>query len=119
MTEILIETETATLKAKLNKTIAANDFISRLPLTFEMSKSNVDFSCNYPAGDYTVNEMHKGWHNGDIIWGGGFLSIMFRAEKDSLGYNLMTIGSVDKSNLQILRDLPTEVSVTFKSVNSF
>lgn len=68
MTSILIETEYTTIKANLNNTIAAQDFAARLPLTFDMSKSNVDFSCNYPAGNYTVNEMKKGWNNGDIVW---------------------------------------------------
>lgn len=45
---------------------------------------------------------------------GGFLSIMFRAEKDSLGYNLMIIGSVEKYDLQTLRELQNEVEITFK-----
>lgn len=112
---ILIKINNKILHATLNDTIAAKDFISRLPLTLEMSKSNIDFSCNYPAGDYTVNEMKRGWHNGDVVWGGGFLSIMFRAEKDSLGYNLMIIGSVEKEDLQILRELPKEIEITFKS----
>lgn len=114
MTKILIETEGITIKAILNDTIAAQDFMSRLHLTFEMSKSDVDFSCNYSAGNFTVDEMKKGWKNGDIVWGGGFLSIMYRGEKDSLGYNLMVIGSVEKEDLQILRELPNEIEITFK-----
>lgn len=113
---ILIEIETITIKVILNDTIAAQDFISRLPLTLEMSKSDIDYSCNYPSGDYTVNEMKRGWENGDIIWGGGFLSIMYRAEKDSLGYNLMVIGSIEKDDLQILRNLPKDTQMTFKLV---
>lgn len=64
---ILIEVNNKIIKAKLNNTVVAQDFKSRLPLTFEMSKSNVDFSCNYPAGNYTVNEMRKCWENGDIV----------------------------------------------------
>lgn len=116
MKNIIIETENKIINAKLNDTIAAQDFKSRLPLTLEMSKSDIDYSCNYPAGNYTVDEMKKGWNNGDIIWGGGFLSIMFRAEKDSLVYNLMTIGTVEKEDLQLLRELPNEIEITFKLV---
>lgn len=117
MTKILIETETAIIHANFNKTIAAQDCKSRLPLTFEMSKSDVDFSCNYSSGNYTVDKIKKGWNNGDIILGGGFLSIMFRAEKDSFGYNLMTIGAVEKEELQKLRELPNEIEITFKLAN--
>ncbi|OLA78545.1 MAG: hypothetical protein BHW55_00890 [Candidatus Melainabacteria bacterium 35_41] len=84
-----------------------------------MSKFDIDFYCNYSSGNYTVDEMKKGWKNGDIIWCGGFLSIMYRGEKNSQGYNVMTIGSIDKSNLQILRKLPNETSITFKTVNFF
>lgn len=116
MTKILIDIENTQIKATLNETKAAKDFISRLPLTLKMSKSDIDFSCNYSSGNYTVDEMKKGWCNGDIIWGGGFLSIMFRAEKDSLGYNLMIIGSVEKEELQKLRELSNEVEITFKLV---
>lgn len=105
MNNIIIEVENRIIKASLNETMAAQDFLSRLPLTLEMSKSDIDFSCNYSSGNYTVDEMHKGWNNGDIVWGGGFLSIMFRAEKDSLGYNLIKIGSIDKSDLLILHHL--------------
>lgn len=58
--------------------------------------------------------MRKGWHNSD---GSGFLAIMYRGEKDSLGYNLMVIGSVEKEDLQILRDLPKEVTITFTKLS--
>lgn len=81
-----------------------------------MSKSDIDYSCNFPTGNYTINEMQKGWHNGDIIWSGGFFSIMYRAEKDSLGYNVMIIGSVEKEDLKRLRELPKEVMLEISLV---
>lgn len=44
---------------------------------------------------------------------------MYSAEKNSLGYNLMVIGSVEKTELQKLRELPNKVEISFKPVNSF
>lgn len=52
MLNILIETENKVIHATLNDFIAAYDFVARLPLTIEMSKSDIDFSSNYPAKIY-------------------------------------------------------------------
>lgn len=113
MKKILIETNDITFKAVLNETIAAQDFYSRLPLSLEFADSGVDYCCKYLRGNYTIDEMQRGWKNGDIVWNGGFLSIIYADEKYSQGYNVMVVGYIEKEDLKILRKLPKEVLLEF------
>ena len=73
------------IQATLNNLLAAQDFYSRLSLTLKFVDSGVDYSCNYSQGKYTINEMQKDWEKGNIIWCGGFLSIIYLDEKYSSG----------------------------------
>lgn len=114
MKEISIKTENTAIHAELNGTKAANDFYSRLPLTLKFIDSRVDYCTEYLQGEYTIEEMQRGWQNGDIVWNGGFLSIIYFDEKYSFGYNVMVIGHIKKEDLKILRKLPKEVLFEFK-----
>lgn len=113
---IYIKFDNIIIPATLNNTIAAQDFYSRLPLTLKFIDSGADYCCNYSQGKYMIDEMQKGWKKGDIIWYGGFLSIIYLNEVYSTGCNVMVIGHIDKAYLKLIRDLPKEVSFEFKSV---
>ncbi len=98
-----------------NNTIAANDFYSRLPLSLNFTDSGVDYSTQYQQGKYTIEEMQRGWQNGDIVWNGGFLSIIYFDEKYSSGYNVMVIGHIEKEDLKLIKELSKEVLLEFAS----
>ncbi len=85
-----------------------------MPLTLEFTDSGVDYCCKYLQGDYAIDEMQRGWKNGDIVWNGGFLSIIYFDEKYSSGYNVMVIGHIEKEDLKKLKNLPKEVLLEFK-----
>lgn len=114
MKKIILKVHNIEIQATLNNAMAAKDFYSRLPLTLKFVDSGVDYCCNYQQGDYSIEEMQRGWKNGDIVWNGGFLSIIYFDEKYSSGYNVMAIGHIEKEDLKILRMLPKEVLLEFK-----
>ncbi len=116
MKKIFLKVHNTEIQAILNDTIAAQDFYSRLPLTLEFTDSGVDYCCKYLQGDYAIDEMQRGWKNGDIVWNGGFLSIIYFDEKYSSGYNVMVIGHIEKEDLKKLKNLPKEVLLEFKKV---
>lgn len=114
MKKILIEANETLITVTLNETIAAKDFYSRLPITLKFIDSGSDYCAEYLQGKYTIEEMQRSWQNGDILWNGGFLSIIYLDEKYSQGYNVMVIGHVKKEDLKLLRKLPKEVLFEFK-----
>ncbi len=116
MNKIIIKADSKIIHANLNNTIAANDFYSRLPLALYFSDSGVDYSTQYQQGKYTIEEMQRGWKNGDIVWSGGFLSIIYFDEKYSSGYNVMIIGHTEKEDLKIIKKLPKDILIEFKPV---
>lgn len=115
MKKILIEANETLITVTLNETTAAKDFYSRLPLKLTFTDSGVDYCCEYQQGKYTIDEMQMGWQNGDIVWNGGFLSIIYLDEKYSQGYNVMVIGHIEKEDLKILKKLPQEVLIEFET----
>lgn len=114
MKKIIIKSNNAKIRMVLNNTVAANDFYSRLPLSLNFTDLGVDYSTQYQQGKYTIEEMQRGWQNGDIVWNGGFLSIIYFDEKYSSGYNVMAIGHIEKEDLKLIRKLPKEVLFEFK-----
>ncbi len=102
MKKIILKVHNTEIQATLNNTIAANDFYSRLPLTLKFIDSGVDYFTQYQQGKYTLDEMQRGWQNGDIVWNGGFLSIIYFDKKCSSGYNVMVIGHIEKEDLKNL-----------------
>lgn len=116
MYEIIIEIDNIEVHAVLNDTLAARDFYSRLPLTLTCIDSGLDYCCEYSTGKYTINEMQRGWKNGDIAWNGGLFSILYEAEQYSFGYNVMIIGFIDKSALRLFKIFPKEVTMSFKKI---
>ena len=42
--------------------------------------------------------MQRGRQNGDIVWNGGFLLIIYFDAKYSSGYNVMVIGHIEKED---------------------
>ena len=83
-------------------------------MTLKFVDSGVDYCCEYKQGKYTIDEMQRGWENGDIMWNGGFLSIIYSNEKYSASYNVMVIGHIEKEDLKFLKKLPKEILFEFK-----
>lgn len=109
MTKILIKTNDIILHGTLNNTVAAQDFISRLPAKFTCSNSGFDYSCPCQTDKFKIDEMQMGWKNGDIIWSGGIFSLTYGGEKSSEDYHLMIIGKIKEEDINRLRGLPKEV----------
>ena len=116
MHEIIMEIDSIEIYASLNNTLAANDFFTRLPLTFTCIDSGIDYCCEYSLGKYTIDEMQRGWKNGDIAWNGGLFSILYEAEKYSFGYNVMVIGHIKEVDLNLFKNFPKEITITFYAV---
>lgn len=72
MKKIILKVHNTEIQATLNNTTAAKDFYLRLPLILKFTDSGVDYSTQYQQGKYTIEEMQRGWENGDIVWNGVF-----------------------------------------------
>ena len=93
MKDIIITDGNVEIKAKLNDTVAAQDFINRLPFKCSGFDSGVDYCCSAEEGKYDPDELQIGWKNGDISLGGGWFALLYDGEENSNSYtDMMIIG---------------------------
>ena len=60
---LVIRSGDVTVKAKMNDSFAAGDFMNRLPLTVKGFDSGVDYCCEMKSGLLDEAEMQDGWKN--------------------------------------------------------
>ncbi|MGI6204245.1 MAG: cyclophilin-like fold protein [Anaerovoracaceae bacterium] len=112
MSRISITDGTTVLYAELNETLAAKDFIKRLPCRFSGFDSGIDYCCTAANGIYDPLELQTGWKNGDISLGGGWFAILYGGEEESDSYrNMMIIGHLDDDSLEKVKQMPAKVNL--------
>lgn len=111
-TPIIIKANGLTIPATLNETLAAKDFLKRLPFKVSGYKTTIDYCCHAANGRYDPTETQVGWKNGDISLGGGWFSILFGGENNSESYrNMMIIAHIDEKHLSMVKSLPANVKM--------
>ncbi len=109
-TKITITAGDTIIPATLNDTVAAKDFLTRLPFHVDGFRSEVDYCCTATSGKYDPKETQDGWKNGDIGLAGGWFSVLFDGEESSSSYkDMMIIGHVDQKDLYLVEQLPNQV----------
>lgn len=112
MTRISITDGRTVLYAKLNDTVAAGDFVKRLPCTFSGTDSGIDYCCPAANGIYDPGELQTGWKNGDLSLGGGWFAILYGGEEESASYtDMMIIGHLEEDSMAKVKELPKHVTL--------
>ncbi|MDD3219625.1 MAG: cyclophilin-like fold protein [Lachnospiraceae bacterium] len=107
MTNIKITSGDIVIPAVLNDTVAANDFVGRLPFKVTGNDSGIDYCCVAKEGKSNPIERQNGWKNGDINLAGGWFALLYGGEEESETYtDMMIIGHIQKEHLATLKKLP-------------
>ena len=100
------------LYATINDTVAAKDFLDRLPCNFSGCDSGIDYCCTAAKGRYDPTETQIGWKNGDLCLCDGWFAILYGGEEMSERFgNVMVIGELEEQSLVDVRDLPQRVTL--------
>lgn len=88
------------IPGRLNDSSAAKQLISMLPYTVHMSRFSHDFCgvMDKPLTDYTQDEVHYGWLNGDIDFAqdADYFTVLFQDEERSEQFgDQINLGVVD------------------------
>ena len=112
-TQIVLKADGKTIPAALNETLAAKEFIKRLPFKVSGFRSAVDYCCKAACGIFDPMETQSGWKNGDISLAGGWFAVLFDGEEESMNYHgMMVIGHIEKENLDLVKTLPENAKFT-------
>ena len=105
---LVIRSGAVTVKAKMNGSVAARDFMNRLPMTVTGEDSGVDYCCELEDGAIDETELQDGWRNGDINAYGGWFAILYGGEEQSASYRQMIIAHLDEADNRRIQTLPKE-----------
>jgi multimeric flavodoxin WrbA len=105
---LVIRSGNVTVKAKMNGSFAARDFMNRLPMTVTGEDSGVDYCCELEDGAIDETELQDGWRNGDINAYGGWFAILYGGEEQSASYRQMIIAHLDEADNRRIQTLPKE-----------
>lgn len=107
---LVITAGNATVKAKLNNTIAARDLMNRLPMMVTGFDSGIDYCCECADGEMDENEMQDGWKNGDINLSGGYFAILYGGEEQSASYRQMIVAHLSEEDNHLIQTLPRQAA---------
>lgn len=114
-TQILLKMDDVAIPASLNDTVAAKDFIKRLPLKLSGSRSAVDYCCHAACGLFDPSETQAGWKNGDISLADGWFAVLFDGEEKSGNFQgMMVIAHIEEEHLNLVKALPKTVRFTIE-----
>ena len=117
-TSIVLKADDRTIPAQLNETLAAHEFIKRLPFKVSGFRSAVDYCCKAACGRFDPLETQSGWKNGDISLAGGWFAVLFDGEEESKNYHgMMVIGHIEEESLDLVKALPAQVKFTVELAN--
>ena len=105
---LVIRSGNVTVKAKMNGSFAARDFMNRLHMTVTGEDSGVDYCCELEDGAIDETELQDGWRNGDINAYGGWFAILYGGEEQSASYRQMIIAHLDEADNRRIQTLPKE-----------
>lgn len=113
MKNIIISDGKIRIRAVLNDTMAARDFVKRLPFTSSGYDSGMDYCCSAASGVFDPLETQTGWKNGDISLGGGWFALLYGGEEQSGEYrDMMIIGHIRADDLELVNRMPERVTLT-------
>ncbi|MDY4082395.1 MAG: cyclophilin-like fold protein [Candidatus Metalachnospira sp.] len=113
MTNIKITAGNVTIPATLNETVAAKDFITRLPVTVNGSNSGIDICCTLTEGKFNSVEKQTGWKNGDINVADGWLALLYGGQEQSDSYpGMMIVGHIANEYLDAVANFPASTIIT-------
>ena len=72
-----LKTETVSIPAVLNDSVAAKDFQRGLPVTVSGSRGKYDYHFKTAIGCFDPEQTQIGWQDGDISLSGGWLRVFF------------------------------------------
>ena len=107
---LVIRSGDVTVKARMNGSFAARDFMNRLPMTVTGEDSGVDYCCELKDGVVDETELRDGWKNGDINAYGGWFAILYGGEEQSASYRQMIIAHLDEDENRLIQTLPKEAA---------
>lgn len=108
--KVVLKTENVIINASLNDTVAARDFMRRLPITVSGVRGKVDYHFSTAIGCFDPEETQSGWKDGDISIAGGWLRVFFDGEKTSDNYKgTMVIAHIDDSDIEFVRGFPESI----------
>ena len=99
------------MTGRLNDTVAAQDFASKLPITVSVNKSSLDYCGMLQNGKIDESEMQYGWKNGDIGHARGWFAL-FHSDMGGTEYHEMIIGHIDSEYLDTLAGLDEAFNIT-------
>lgn len=112
-TKIILTINKEVIPATLNSTIAAQEFIKKLPFSLSASKGEFDFCGMGGELKYDPSQTQVGWKNGDIGYARGWFAIFHSGEERSSEYTSeMIIGHIDEKYLQTIKNLPHSVKIS-------
>lgn len=103
---LVISSGEVTVKARMNNTMAARDFMNRLPMTVTGFDSGIDYCCECKDGALDESEMQDGWKNGDINLSGGYFAILYDGEDQSASYRQMIVAHLSEEDNCLIQTLP-------------
>ena len=110
-TKIILTVGETKMTGKLNDTVAAQDFASKLPITVSVNKSSLDYCGMLQNGKIDESEMQYGWKNGDIGHARGWFAL-FHSDMGGTEYHEMIIGYIDSEYLDTLAGFDEAFNIT-------
>ncbi len=112
-TRITLTSQSMVLHATLNDTVAAKSLEAKLPMQISFGRSSVDYCATAPQLDSSKSQSQFGWHNGDISYVGGWLSIFYSGQH-RLPMPMMVLGSIDSADMAKIKEAGSQVSFTIE-----
>lgn len=107
-----MKTETVSIPAVLNDSVAAKDFQKRLPVTVSGSRGEYDYHFKTAIGCFDPEQTQIGWQDGNISLSGGWLRIFFSGEEETeRRERTMVIAHIDRKDLLLVRALPENAKI--------
>ncbi len=113
MQKIILEAEGVNLRGMLNESLAAKEFLKRLPFSISLKKYENAFCGTAANGIFEPYDLQKGCKNGDIILWNHCFVINTGDEEHSEDYGLtMVIGHIDE--YEQLIELPETIRLIIR-----
>ena len=102
-----------TFFAELNDTVAAKDFVKRLPLNVSLSDSGKDFYCQAAKGIFSPADLCDTIRKGDICLAGGYFFIYYDDEETvEKRKNIITIGHIEGLFADRLKNIDGKINLS-------
>lgn len=116
---LLLSARDIRIPAILSDTVAARDFIRRLPLTVSGTRTADSYRFAAAIGCFDPEETQSGWKNGDISIAGGWLRVFFDGEETSGDWaGIMVIAHIREEDLHLIKALPNNARLRIETAET-